>query len=447
MRLPWLAGLVLGLGAAGCGWFLEPEARCLGPGWFSRCAQDGQTRIDCLDGQTVLQACEAGTRCLEYWTPAGVPSAACALPDATLCQPETYRSVCRDPGGRWLCDGGYTRHGVCSGDTSCVDTPVGADCLPPGVEVCDPADFVPECRGDQPAFCGAFDGLVRLGAACQAPAECRVGPRGPVCVQADAQACDPAAYRKVCLDERSVLGCSFSTHFTALRACPEGERCRESSSSAACFGPEQPDCDPASFRVTCEGADRRTCSAYGVEQASACPADRPCREGGVGGWCAEPGAVACDPAVVEPACEGTNLLLCNWTTGFFYRQACEAGLVCAPTPDPWAWYGLVCLDPASPACETPGAWGCEGDRVVFCAGGLEHETVCEPGSVCVADAEMWLCLPDSYPVCDAATFEDGCQENEVHVCFGDPGREIIWPCGDAATCVIVPDQGPTCQPI
>jgi hypothetical protein len=161
----------------------------------------------------------------------------------------------------------------------------------------------------------------------------------------------------------------------------------------------------------------------------------------------DPEAEPCNPALFAPTCDGADQVLCETGSGFTTRLTCPSGEICVPDAGPWSFTGLTCVDPSSPTCDRPGEFWCEVDRAVICSGGYRQEVVCDPGRVCVADAELYLCLPADAPECDTASYTPHCEDNAAHTCFGVPGREIEWPCGDAATCAVLPDGTLTCQPI
>jgi hypothetical protein len=399
-----------------------------------------------VDGRALVIDCDWDERCVQGQE-GGQRYAVCLPEGEALCDPSDSELRCHGEAAIRVClPGGVTHTHTCSGEDVCLVGPLGAVCVPPGSVPCEPDGGAQICHEGRRASCDPATGFLVLAPECEPGLTCRLGARGAVCAEPDALECDYLSFLSTCLDESTYLGCSALAGFTKHWSCAVGWRCRQGASAAQCFGPEQPDCDPATFVPHCQDGDRRVCGGYGVEESLSCPADRPCQECAYGPVCVDPAAEPCNPAVFQPACDGGDQVLCEAGSGFTTRIACPAGEICVPDASPWGFSGLTCVDPQSPSCDRPGEFWCELDRVVICSGGYRQEVLCDPGRVCVADSELYLCLPADAPTCDAATFTPSCQDNAAHICFGEPGREIEWPCGDAALCVLGPD-GPTCQPI
>ncbi|HOX44032.1 MAG TPA: hypothetical protein PK668_10570 [Myxococcota bacterium] len=448
-KLGLILAVLLASQLGGCFWWDEnyDDDRCLDPSRYPACTPDGHAYAECVDGVAVEFECGWEELCVQGEDPRGRWTV-CLPEGEELCDPADQEASCHGEAAVRVClSGGVTRTYECGDEDVCLVGPLGAVCVRPGSVPCDPEDGAQVCHEGVRASCSPQTGFLTLAEACEEGLTCRLGASGAVCAEPDALECDYLSFHSSCTDESTYLGCSAMNGFTQHWDCAVGWRCRQGPSVAGCFPPDQPDCDPATFMARCEGPDRRVCGNYGVEETLTCPFELPCQEGAYGPVCVDPEAEACNPALFEPVCDGADQVLCASGSGFTTRLTCSAGEICVPDAGPWSFTGLTCVDPGSPTCDRPGEFWCEVDRAVICSGGYRQEAMCDPGRVCVADAELYLCLPADSPTCDVASYSPHCEDNAAHTCFGGPGREIIWPCGDAATCAVLPDGTLTCQPI
>lgn len=320
-----------------------------------------------------------------------------------------------------------------------------------GAAACDPATFAPACDGDRPVACDGATGAVWLGSPCVGAEVCRVGTLRAACAPADAGPCEPGSFEASCEGDGSVRDCDPFDGLTRVRPCGDGRCKSHESGGVACWTFDHADCDRASTPPACEGDERVACNAYGVLERSACPEGRSCEAFPGGGYCVNPGTVACTAGSTPQGCfDATHSYGgCVLPAGLASPIACQPGWVCVED-DPCITSGGscpqgTCVDPAWPPCEEPAAGGCAGGDLSECVGGHLRVTPCEDGAGCVADGQAALCLPDDQPLCDPGQPEVGCEGADGVVCFGDPRRELRFPCGPGLTCALVDGQ-PSCVP-
>lgn len=418
---------------------------------FPRCTLGGTALLTCSAGLQHIQQCAANQRCLEILDDAGLRFSQCVHQDATICDVETFEPVCanertlnncRAPLGHL--EAGHTFLDPCSEGTVCISGWFHDVCATPGAEACDPEAYAGVCDDERPVFCHPQGGVTLREPACAAPLVCQVGARGAVCADPDAEACVWENYRERCEGD-AVMRCDYYEGFTELDPCEAGERCRESSTSAECFGAERPDCDSEIFETRCEGDERVICSSgFGVEQRQTCGDDQACRVSGAGAHCVDPDAEVCDPSGFVPYCSGNRQVLCSYFSGFTFEIACTLDQTCRMSD-----LGGSCVDQDATICDPETFLGtCNGDTARFCnffTGFTDTET-CLPAEACAADEtcvlgfcqHLAMCVDRALPGCSEPA-GISCRGRTVVSCFD--GHEMTFDCAEDQLCAT--DDGAT----
>jgi len=444
MRYPVLLALLAGPALIGC-WSYDGDApECTRESDFPRCTLGGSAVLTCVGGRQFIDRCPTGQRCLEILDHAGMRFSQCVHEDATVCNIETFVPVCADRFNLNNCmaplghlEAGHTFLDPCPAGTACNSGTVHDACGDPGAEPCDPQSFAGQCRGRIPLVCISA-GMTEQQQPCAPGLTCKVGSEGAVCVDSRSEACDWDTFQYRCEDD-AVVRCDYFTGFTELDPCGPDERCRESPTSAQCFGPDQPDCDPESFTSRCEGDQRVICSSgFGVEQPQVCATGKVCRVSAKGAHCVEPDALECDASGFVPYCNGEQQVLCSYYTGFTFELACAGDETCRMSD-----LGGYCVDPEAAPCDPATHEGsCDDGVAHFCNlfTGFTDTDVCMEAEVCAADEtcvlgfcqHLAMCVDLSAPGCSEPA-GISCRGRTVVSCFD--GHELHFDCAEGQICV------------
>lgn len=206
-----------------------PDPETCDPALYPGGCRDGAP-LACVAGAIVAAApCAAPTACQ-----VGPFGALCVAAEAMVCDPALTPLVC-DGAVVTGCDSttGFTFRQECPEGQTCRPTPEGAVCSTVPTGGCDPLTYESHCPGETTRqFCTPFGDEVTE--TCPGNRVCRTGALGAVCVQPSAQACDPATFVPRC-NAQFIVECDPRTAFTLQRPCGRMTRCQEQAAGAACL--------------------------------------------------------------------------------------------------------------------------------------------------------------------------------------------------------------------
>ena len=491
---PLAASLIILLSLVFCiGCDEEPTTECKDRS-YPYCSSVSEL-VECVGESELTSECAAGMHCASFYDAANTSFSRCVPLEAEACDVESYLPRCQSTQQIRTCQAPWEHPAAgntvvieCGEGLSCRQGNTRDACVPADSEPCDPATFAGACDGASPVYCDEVLGFTQRQAACEADLVCKVGAMGAKCVEPEAEPCDVSTYVSACVGESRVYCSSFSG-FTRTWPCEANERCRESEWGGACFGPDQPDCEPALFEPRCASDTELVfCrSGYEVEEVRPCNEGDRCRIGTQGAVCAAPEAEPCDDVQWESRCAGEGYDICATSTGFTLRIDCSEGELCRQTGhgpqclgadevpcdfesfasscegdmatacDFFTGYTYSdrcgesercvldtyclghycgaqasCVDRSLPSCDAPSTTSCDGEAIKLCFGGYEFTYSCAEGQECISEGAAWHCVEADAASCDASYLSQ-CEGDLLHTCFA--GREITRDCAaESKTC-------------